>query len=117
MNKIKVIDLLNMISKGEEVPKHIKTGKNEWYFYKTKNTYGDKKGGWINWDWFVEANKLNANVEIIEEDKKIEKLSDFYEEQINENGSMSEPFNKHELKIISKINEIIDKLNEMSDKE
>ena len=50
-------------------------------------------------------------METIEEDKKIEKMSDFYEEKINENGSMSETFNKHELKIIDKINEIIDYIN------
>lgn len=45
MNKIKVIDLLNMISKGEEVPDAIKWGCHdfEWfvYEYKAKGELGE----------------------------------------------------------------------------
>ena len=74
---MKIIDLLNKIANGEEVPEHIKIGKNEWYFYKSKNTYGDKKSAWIVWDWYVEENKLNDEVEILEEKKIPEKLEEF----------------------------------------
>ena len=108
MNKIRVIDLLNKIANGEEdVPEHIKIGKNEWYFYKSRNTYGDKKSSWIAWDWYVEENRLNDEVEIIKENKipeKIEKedieMSMLIEEQICAN----------------KINEIIDYLDHLKSK-
>lgn len=112
---MRVIDLLNKIASGEEVPKKFKY-KGEIYIYRTytfedgdvMTGYGFEDGGWLN----IWRDNLNDEVEIIEEDKKIERMSDFYEEQINENGLMSEPFNKHELKIINKINEIIDYIME-----
>lgn len=100
---MKIIDLLNKIANGEEVPKHIKIGKNEWYFYKSNNTYGDKKSAWIAWDWYVEENRLNDEVEILEEEKKIpEKLdvlveimsSDKIGALTNEIGEIQRRFNQ-----------------------
>lgn len=113
---MKVIGLLNKIANGKR-PEKIKY-KNKIYNWSiTTGNYilEDDRNVSINWD-FVSMFELRNEVEIIEEDKKIEKMSVFYEEQINENCSMSEPFNKHELKIIDKINEIIDKINSMEDK-
>ncbi len=109
---MKVIDLIQKIANGEETPKKIKYKDIIFDYKKEKGDYEGKAGQFFL-DW-VELNGygLHNEVEIIKEDKKIEKMTDFYEEQINENGSMSEPFNKHELKIISKINEIIDYLEE-----
>lgn len=78
MNKIKVIDLLNMISKGEEVPKKIRYKGDCWYLEQEfsnrlpyyKNGYnmdnlltGEEK------DYF--SHSLNDEVEILEEEKKI----------------------------------------------
>lgn len=119
---MRVIDLLNKIANGE-----IETGT---IFYVNGDFFYDLVV--INENLYV-INTMSKQLELLEnkyinrfikddvellilkedniEDKKIEKMSDFYEEQINENGSMSEPFNKHELKIISKINEIIDYIN------
>lgn len=82
---MKIIDLLNMISKREEVPKKIKVNKiifeyqGDDYLYKDE----DKKEYWLfsagytdKFEWLDSA--LNTEVEIIEEEKKIpEKLEEF----------------------------------------
>lgn len=67
---MKVIDLLNKIAKGEEVPKKIKyDGK---IFEYTAKDYHAYAGEWLFKDYCVEI-ILNHEVEI-EEDKDIEKL-------------------------------------------
>ena len=106
---MRVIDLLNKIANGEEVPSPI-YHNNLYYDFEDGDYFNQKTRNWLFNDSDIET-ILNDKVEVIEEDKKIEKMSDFYEEQINKNGTMSEPFNKHELKIISKVNEIIDYIN------
>ena len=69
---MKVIDLLNKIAKGEELPKKIKIGDNELTLNEYKNNYlydyeeeywGDELIHWFD---------LNYELEIIEEDKEIE---------------------------------------------
>ena len=75
MNKtIKVIDLLNKIAKGEEVPKKIKI-RDKIYEYK----YTTNGTGYVteDWDWFNdmmfdEQLTLNMDVEIIEEQEEID---------------------------------------------
>ena len=75
--KIKVIDLLNKIANGEEVPKKIKI-KNVIYEYRgymyctEKANYQDIED-YLFGKW--NFNILNDYVEIIEEPKKIEKIS------------------------------------------
>ena len=82
---MKVIDVLNRIANGEEIPEKIK--------YELKiNTY-------LHCHYVPEC--LNDEVEIIEEDKKIEKF---------EFGEIED---REHYEIKRKINEIIDKLNEM----
>jgi len=72
---MKVIDLLNKIANGEEVPKKIKyEGKiwklvNKTYFSNRTELLGDYIANAI-------LLSLNDEIEIIEEDKKIEKLGD-----------------------------------------
>ena len=79
MNKIRVIDLLNKIAKGEEVPKKIRFNNIEW-----NKVYGEKNVCYINeYDsdfflYFFRKNldfTLNDEVEIIEEEKEIKKLN------------------------------------------
>lgn len=104
MNKIKVIDLLNMISKGEEVPKKIRF---ENYFYIWRNVEKNYYCKQINHslesiigDYLF--NNLNLELEIIEEDKKIEKIHENYYGHGNE----------YLYKMLEdKINEIIDIIN------
>lgn len=120
MNKIRIIDLLNKISRGEEVPKKIRFDNINW-----NKVYGEKYMYYKNdYDcdfflYFFRKNldfTLNDEVEIIEEDKKIEKL------KIVENGSINSyalldkngtkcALTKHSKEIADKINEIIDYIN------
>ena len=114
-----------MIRKGEEVPKKIKYRKcifeyeEEYKDYFTKNgiipTTFDTNGIFRN--IFLDYNNcLNDEVEIIEEDKKIEKIP--YQFNLNYIDSKLDSYTKEEINntinhIYDKINEIIDKLNEM----
>lgn len=85
MNKIKVIDLLNMISKGEELPKRIKYKydyEDEMHIFKLNEDnlyieqYDDRLLDFI----YPDFRNLNDTVEIIEEQEEIDKL------EIDENG-------------------------------
>lgn len=112
---MKVIDLLNKIANGEEVPKKIKVGGYYYEFFeRIKNIYDYKQididdGKYFD-DYLCDSfflddeNVLNWEVEIVEEDKKIEKI------EIEQVGDFIEPPSTFEL--ANKINEIIDKINE-----
>ena len=106
---MKVIDLLNKIANGEEVPEKVSInagihGVDTWVY---DEHYEDYKNGANIYllDSGMTTNHLNDEVEIIEEDKKIEKLwFSLYEmERVNEEVLS---------KIEKKINEIIDYIEE-----
>ena len=110
MNKLRVIDLLNKIANGEEVRfKIVKTGEIL-NCKKNKEIYSENFETTINWS--LDEEWLNYEVEIIEEDKKIEHL-DIYNcfkvMGIDETGRLDENFQL----ISDKLNEIIDKINEV----
>lgn len=71
---MKVIDLLNKIANGEEVPKKIKYDEKIYYLddgnYRAYNKYGYQMELMLYNPFHI----LNDEVEVIEEDKKIEKL-------------------------------------------
>lgn len=92
---MKVIDLLNKIANGEEMPKKIYCFDRE--FYLKENTYF---GDTFTLMHYIQEEDLNDEVEVIEEEKKIKKLI---------------ISNLHNIVIIKKTNEIIDKLNEIID--
>ena len=115
---MKVIDLLNKIAKGEEIPKEI--GYSRKCYYLTNNHDIDEFGGAIG--MFA----LNDEIEIFDEDyiedtpkedRKIEKLDiqhlwedvqytdENYQDELNDIFTNSCDFFE------DKINEIIDKLN------
>ncbi len=105
---MKVIDLLNNIANEEEVPKYIN------YTHKAfgKDTMMVCKENIIN-KLDIGAIELNDEVEIIEEDKKIEKL-EFYNDNRLFNPT-TEHFNQMTGwggVLANKINEIIDYLEE-----
>lgn len=114
MNKIKVIDLLNRIANGEEVPDRISFCSYDYKWDKDFDDYlriVDKQQMAFS---FIENHNdnlecfLNDTVDIIEEDKKIEKI----EYSIDKDGYLSvNDFREHLLQIINKINEIIDYIN------
>ena len=96
---MRIIDLLNKIANGEEVPKIIKREwKYKWQYdeIKEKYTYMQETGERFDEDWLV-IELLNDEIEIIEEEKK-------KPEKIN-------IYNYDEPDIMRKVNEIIDYLN------
>lgn len=112
---MKIIDLLNKIANGEEVPKKIRFNNIEW-----NKVYGEKNVCYINeYDsdfflYFFRKNldfTLNDEVEIIEEEKEIKHINIQYwrddeytpEERINV--------------CMTTINQLIDVINDMRDKE
>ena len=105
---MKIIDILNKRANGEEVPKKIKYGDIIWTYenhtYIRKDlspNYNDSNIKYLL--GFYNFYILNDEVEIIEEDKKIEKFKT--------KCTCSEL----DFQLIEKINEIIDKLNEVQD--
>lgn len=107
---MRVIDLLNKIANGEKIPNKIKYGKDI-YEYDDGFDYvkDDMEHPYFAENYCNDYNSLNSEVEIIEEDKKIEKLGwvDYNVEFTHKD------FNKEFRNIANKIDEIIDRLNEM----
>ena len=99
MKTIKIIDLLNKIANGEEIPKKIKYNGLEYKLDKEQEDYMLVYAGLL--DDINTFSQLNDEVEIIEEDNKIEKL----EIISSDSGTMYEF-------IANKINEIIEVINE-----
>ena len=101
---MKVIDLLNKIANGEEVPKKIRF-REDLLFYDEDIDYKDNDGlSLFNDKCCINQEELNEEVEIIEdtpkENKKIEKID------------LPIPSLSPQLIFLStKINEIIDRLN------
>lgn len=112
---MKIIDLLNKIAMGEEVPEKIKYKGDYWYLkqdytnrlpyysngYNMDNLFtGEEK------EYFSQS--LNYEVEIIEEDKKIEKVHECFTSTDNkEIQFLIDNLNQ----LGNKINEIIDVIN------
>lgn len=109
---MKIIDLLVKISKGEEVPKKIHFKYSTYQFDKIDKVYRNVNGNQqLEQDYMI-SNKLNDEVEVIEEEKEIEKL----------NLDTDELKGKETVRAIDyllegKINELIDVINDMRDKE
>ena len=113
---MKVIDLLNKIANGEEVPRKIKSYQGQIYLYEDDGEYVCLETQDLLFDFpgFRQlGDYLNDEVEIIEEDKKIEKMIPLN----NVSGAsdlvaLSTMQWENNLKIERKINEIIDYLEE-----
>ena len=99
---MKIIDLLNKIANGEDVPKEFK--HNNRIFRKTKPFIYENEKGEIFEEWLV-LEDLNDEIEIIEEDKKIKKLKHAKEDDILVNGES----------LLDKIDELIDEVNKLKE--
>lgn len=98
--KIKVIDLLNKIANGEEVPKKIKDSSFELTLNRDGKHYGGQTTTVLNSVFGM--NRLNDEIEIIEEPMKIEKF-DF--------SKVNTIIDEDLQDIKNKLNEIIDYIN------
>lgn len=103
---IKVIDLINLIANEDEIPKRIKIRGNIFEWKVTENGTGycnvEKYKGydWLeNYISLDNRDDLNTNVEIIEENKSIEKIKITFTT----------------FDIRDKVNEIIDVINEIKE--
>jgi hypothetical protein len=119
---MKVIELLNKIANGEEVPEKIKkTWVYEWNYddIREKFTYMQEDGTRFDEDWLIE-NILNEKIEIIEENAKEpqehkipEKFKVHSWGDKDKYGSyVDSPFPTNE-ELMNKINEILDYLEEI----
>ena len=121
MNKIRVIDLLNKIANGEEVPKNIKVDDKYYKWCNSMKDYEEEN----SYKYLVEeleTEELNDEVEIIEEDKKIKKILTYTtpddEDFAYEDGDKPHNvciYSPIENLFIKKINEIIDEINKLKE--
>ena len=113
---MKVIELLTKIANGEEVPL-IKYKDKILHWNKEKDRFEDKDG--MNTLYEMDFSELNDEVEVIEEDKKIRKITLLGEEvKLGLVSNWLKDSTNNEEKIASciecnamKINEIIDYIN------
>jgi hypothetical protein len=130
MNKIRVIDLLNKIANGEDVPEKIKINNIIYEYrgddYLFKDTNNDNHEYWLfsngytdKFEWLDSF--LKTEVEIIEEDKKLKKIKIEYSPDIEEKIFYEDGDKPNHCilgdtgtgLLINKINELIDKVNNM----
>lgn len=122
--KIKIIDLLNKIANKEEMPEKIKFNAVIWKYKKETQDYYSvitnepllndysSLGIWI-------MKHLNAEVEIIEEDKPIEEL-EIIENEIDKQVSLKvgehlNTIRKIDVVFATKINELIKEIKKMKE--
>lgn len=122
MNKeIKIIDLLNKIANGEEVPKKIRYDGNDYYFCNPCRTYEVIESSELcGKDLYNLLDNLNDKVEIIEEDKKIEKIEIRQDINTGNNFILNKQGKRcylttHSKIIAEKINELIDEVNALKE--
>lgn len=108
---MKVIDLLNKIANGEDIPKKIKIDNK---ILNLENEKGIKyrfenSCGTLNWDYYIELKRLNDEIEIVEEAKKIEMLPILKDGEIFQTNLAINQTRR-------KLNEIIDYINDKENK-
>lgn len=104
--KIKIITLLNKIANNEKVPKKIKF-RGETYYYSKPDKFYYCDGYSIYRELSFITNSLNAEVEIIEEEKEIEKIGEIYD------GFTDSYYDTCLETTIKKVDEIIDVVNKL----
>lgn len=112
---MKIIDLLNKIANGEEVPKKIKYNSKVLCYCEAAKDYDGYNGTYLFEHLFKMDNTdsfINNEIEIIEEPKKIEKLNENTSYVSTENNiGVDSSWCLNEKIIVRKINEIIDYIN------
>ena len=113
--KFKVIDLLNAIAEGKELPEKFMYKGHLYYRQKTKGIcYRCDELNEIFEECLV-LEDLNDTIEIIEETKKIEKIARCDSIKMTHYGELYKPTENEEILRI-KINELIDEINNLKEK-
>ena len=107
--KIKIIDLFNKIVNNDEVPKKIRYF-GEIYEYSEEMKFYYQNGFSMYRDFFTEGNCLNDEVEIIEEEKEIEKID---VTQVYLTSNFSECVLEDIVTLQIKFNELVDEINKL----
>ena len=112
---MKIIELLNKIANNEEVPKKIKVSCYEFEWREGGRYYANiTKGRYqsLVQDWLDNANKLNSEVKIIEDEKEIQSI-----ETLNPLDEYFRDGTELVYKLMyDKINEIAMKVNQLDKK-
>ncbi len=118
---MKVIDLLNKIANGEEVPKKIRVSCYEFEYNEEVNAYFDVEENSayqsLIQNWLNNSNKLNSEVEIIEEqqDIDIQSIEDLPKWVIRRDGEITQQEGKR-LEMAYKINELAQAVKQLDKK-
>lgn len=120
--KITIYELLGLI-KDNKAPKKIKIDKDiaKLEIEDNQLNYRFNDSGTLTFDYYIENNKLNNEVEIIEEDKEIKKLNtsiinaNRYDYDKNKEMTISN-ITADILAMSRTINELIDEINNLKEK-
>lgn len=120
---MKIIDLLVKISQGERMPKKVKYEGYVWEYDKVAKDYYrndiDEEYIYLFQDLFKKETGffINNEVEIIEENKKIEKIKilidDINTEYVANDKGEKLSYSKSDLMFADRINELIDEVNKL----
>ena len=120
---MKIIDLLVKISQGERMPKKIKYEGYVWEYDKVAKDYYrndiDEEYIYLFQELFKKETGffINNEVEIIEENKKIEKIKilidDINTEYVANDKGEKLSYSKSDLMFADRINELIDEVNKL----
>lgn len=114
--KIKIIDLLNKISNGEKIPEKIKYKNKIWEYDEYSNDYKSEYTCLFEklFDYKRTIEFINDETEIIEEPKKIEKITVREKTLGFPNGEWTA--RNMDKAFAIKINELIDEVNKLKEK-
>ena len=104
---MKMIELLNKIANGEEVPKKFKFAGQ--IFEKQGSYIQDEDGDSIFASMFTDFSNINDEIEIIEEDKKIEHTKGYFDFAISSDDVKFSYLYKMGTRIMDKINKMENK--------
>ena len=117
--KIKIITLFNKIANNEKVPKKIKF-RGETYYYSDADKFYYQNGFSMYRDFYWGGNCLNDEVEIIEEEKEIEKMNALHQSVTIANHYSKEntqcivnEFYRRIAVLVDKYNELVDEINKL----
>ena len=119
--KIKIIDLFNKIYNNDNIPKKIIYNSRTWEYSEAYNDFIDENNNYsfVNFIYQYQDTYelLNTEVEIIEEDKKIEKFDIESETGQYKLGFKSCSYSLNDINYImlSKLNELIDEVNKLKE--
>lgn len=113
---MKVIDLLNKIANGEEVPKKIKIKDEIWIYDEIDYRASDDRGYLFEVHTRTNCQDLNEEIEIPEEPKEIpEKLDHLIGYDIRQFDDLKEYVEITTNDLFGEVNRIIDTLNQVLD--